>query len=33
MLGNINPFHTLFGPEYFRRNLVAVEELKGLLAK
>ena len=33
MLGNINLFRTLFGPEYFPRNLAAVEDLKGLAAK
>jgi myo-inositol catabolism protein IolS len=33
MLGNINLFRTLFGPEHFTRNLAAVEELKGLAAK
>jgi myo-inositol catabolism protein IolS len=33
MLGNINLFRTLFGPEHFVRNLAAVEELKGLAAK
>jgi aryl-alcohol dehydrogenase-like predicted oxidoreductase len=33
MLGNINLFRTLFGPEHFPRNLAAVEELKGLAAK
>jgi myo-inositol catabolism protein IolS len=33
MLGNINLFRTLFGPEHFPRNLAAVEDLKGLAAK
>jgi aryl-alcohol dehydrogenase-like predicted oxidoreductase len=33
MLGNLNLFRTLFGPEHFLRNLAAVEELKGLAAK
>jgi aryl-alcohol dehydrogenase-like predicted oxidoreductase len=33
MLGNINLFRTLFDPEYFPRNLAAVEELKPLAAK
>jgi myo-inositol catabolism protein IolS len=33
MLGNLNLFRTLFGPEHFPRNLRAVEELKGLAAK
>ena len=33
MLGNINLFRTLFGPEHFPRNLAAVEELKPLAAK
>jgi myo-inositol catabolism protein IolS len=33
MLGTINLFRTLFGPEHFPRNLAAVEELKGLAAK
>ena len=32
-LGNLNLFRTLFGPEYFPRNLAAVEELKRLAAK
>jgi aryl-alcohol dehydrogenase-like predicted oxidoreductase len=30
MLGNLNLFRTMFGPEHFPRNLAAVEELKGL---
>lgn len=33
MLGNLNLFRTLFGPEHFPRNLAAVEELKRLTAK
>ncbi len=33
MLGNINLFRTLFGPEYFPRNLAAVEELQRIAAK
>ena len=33
MLGSINLFRTLFGPEHFSRNLAAVEELKRLAAK
>ena len=33
MLGNLNLFRTLFGPEQFPRNLAAVDELKGLAAK
>jgi myo-inositol catabolism protein IolS len=33
MLGNLNLFRTLFGPEYFPRNLAAVDELKRLAAK
>jgi aryl-alcohol dehydrogenase-like predicted oxidoreductase len=33
MLGNINLFRTLFGPEHFPRNLAAVDELKRLAAK
>ncbi|HEY3908457.1 MAG TPA: aldo/keto reductase [Stellaceae bacterium] len=32
MLGNLNLFRTLFGPEQFPRNLAAVEELKRLAA-
>jgi myo-inositol catabolism protein IolS len=32
-LGNLNLFRTLFGAEYFSRNLAAVEELKPLAAK
>ncbi len=33
MLGTINLFRTLFGPEHFPRNLAAVEDLKRLAAK
>jgi len=33
MLGNLNLFRTLFGPEHFPRNLAAVEDLKRLAAK
>lgn len=33
MLGNLNLFRTLFGPEHFAHNLAAVEELRGLAAK
>ena len=33
MLGSINLFRTLFGPEQFPRNLAAVEDLKRLAAK
>jgi aryl-alcohol dehydrogenase-like predicted oxidoreductase len=33
MLGSINLFRTLFGPEQFARNLAAVEDLKRLAAK
>src|SRR5260370_20960989 len=33
MLGNLNLFRTLFGPEHFPRNLAAVDELKRLAAK
>ncbi len=33
MLGNLNLFRTLFGPEHFPHNLAAVEELSGLAAK
>ena len=33
MLGNINLFRTLFGPEHFPRNIAAVEDLKRLAAK
>jgi aryl-alcohol dehydrogenase-like predicted oxidoreductase len=33
MLGNLNLFRTLFGPDHFPRNLAAVEALKGLAAK
>jgi myo-inositol catabolism protein IolS len=32
MLGNLNLFRTLFGPEHFPRNLAAVEDLKRLAA-
>jgi aryl-alcohol dehydrogenase-like predicted oxidoreductase len=32
MLGNINLFRTLFGPEHFPRNLRAVEDLKRVAA-
>ncbi len=32
MLGNINVFRTLSGPEHFLRNLAAVEDLKRLAA-
>jgi aryl-alcohol dehydrogenase-like predicted oxidoreductase len=32
MLGSLNLFRTLFGPEHFPRNLAAVEELKRLAA-
>jgi aryl-alcohol dehydrogenase-like predicted oxidoreductase len=32
MLGNLNLFRTLFGPEHFPRNLGAVEDLKRLAA-
>jgi aryl-alcohol dehydrogenase-like predicted oxidoreductase len=32
-LGSLNLFRTLFGPDYFSRNLAAVEELKTLAAK
>jgi aryl-alcohol dehydrogenase-like predicted oxidoreductase len=32
MLGNLNLFRTLFGPEHFARNLEAVNELKRLAA-
>jgi aryl-alcohol dehydrogenase-like predicted oxidoreductase len=32
MLGNLNLFRTLFGPDHFSRNLAAVEALKGLAA-
>jgi hypothetical protein len=28
MLGSLNLFRTLFGPEHFPRNLAAVEDLK-----
>ncbi len=31
-MGAINLFQTLFGPEYFPRNIAAVEELKGMAA-
>jgi aryl-alcohol dehydrogenase-like predicted oxidoreductase len=33
MLGNLNLFRTLFGPEHFSRNLHAVEDLKRLATK
>jgi myo-inositol catabolism protein IolS len=33
MLGSLNLFRTLFGPEHFPRNLAAVEALKPLAAK
>jgi myo-inositol catabolism protein IolS len=33
MLGSLNLFRTLFGPEHFPRNLAAIEELKRLAAK
>jgi aryl-alcohol dehydrogenase-like predicted oxidoreductase len=33
MLGSINLFRTLFGPEQFPRNLAAVEDLKRIAAK
>ena len=33
MLGTLNLFRTLFGPEHFPGNLAAVEELKRLAAK
>ena len=33
MLGQLNLFRTLFGPEHFPRNLAAVDELKRLAAK
>jgi hypothetical protein len=33
MLGNLNLFRTLFGPEHFARNLAAVEDLRRLAAK
>jgi aryl-alcohol dehydrogenase-like predicted oxidoreductase len=33
MLGNLNLFRTLFGPEHFPRNLAAVADLKRLAAK
>jgi aryl-alcohol dehydrogenase-like predicted oxidoreductase len=33
MLGSLNLFRTLFGPDHFPRNLRAVEELKGLAAR
>jgi aryl-alcohol dehydrogenase-like predicted oxidoreductase len=33
MLGNLNLFRTLFGPEHFPRNLRAVQDLKRLAAK
>jgi myo-inositol catabolism protein IolS len=33
MLGNLNLFRTMFGPEHFPGNLAAVEDLKRLAAK
>jgi aryl-alcohol dehydrogenase-like predicted oxidoreductase len=33
MMGNLNLFRTLFGPEHFPRNLEAVEDLKRLAAR
>ncbi len=33
MVGNLNLFRTLFGPEHFSRNLAAVEDFKRLAAK
>jgi len=33
MLGNLNLFRTLFGPEYFPRNLQAIDDLKRLAEK
>ena len=33
MVGSLNLFRTLFGPDYFSRNLAAVEDLKRLAAK
>jgi aryl-alcohol dehydrogenase-like predicted oxidoreductase len=33
MLGSLNLFRTLFGPDHFPRNLAAVEELKRIAAK
>jgi myo-inositol catabolism protein IolS len=33
MVGGLNLFRTMFGPDYFPRNLAAVEELKRLAAK
>ncbi len=33
MLGSLNLFRTLFGPDHFPRNLAAVEELKQLATK
>jgi myo-inositol catabolism protein IolS len=33
MLGNLNLFRTLFGPEHFPHNLAAVDELKRLATK
>jgi aryl-alcohol dehydrogenase-like predicted oxidoreductase len=33
MLGSLNLFRTLFGPEHFPRNLAVVEELKRLASK
>ena len=33
MLGSLNLFRTLFGPDYFQRNLAAIGELKQLATK
>ena len=33
MLGGLNLFRTMFGPDHFPRNLQAVEELKALAAR
>jgi len=33
MVGSLNLFRTLFGPDYFSRNLAGVEDLKRLAAK
>ena len=33
MVGNLNLFRTLFGPDHFPRNLAAVEELRPLAEK
>ena len=32
-LGTLNLFRTMFGPDYFGRNLAAVDELKGIAAR